>query len=290
MFKLGVITDEVSQDFEQALQFAKRHNLDCVELRSAWEKGPFDYDDADIARICALSAQYGIPVLAISSPLFKCGYFDEDTKAEQIKCFHKLVEYASVLGAGFIRIFDFLKDSRVTHKEIAEAYRVPMELCRAKGITLLVESEPTTNSVDSQSVGALVRFINDPVVRALYEPGNNIYTDTDEIPYPDGFRYVKDCFAHIHVKDAVRENGKGVGVAVGSGVVDYPGLIRELLQMNYQGALMLETHYKPNCIIPDEVLHNPKGSQISYLGDIASEECMITLKAMIEQAKAACRV
>ena len=82
MFKLGVITDEVSQDFEQALRFAKRHNLDCVELRSAWEKGPFDFDDADIKKIKSLSDQYAIPVLAISSPLFKCGYFDEETKAE----------------------------------------------------------------------------------------------------------------------------------------------------------------------------------------------------------------
>ena len=46
--RLGVITDEVSQDFEVALDFAKTYGLDCVELRSAYEKGPFDYTEEDI--------------------------------------------------------------------------------------------------------------------------------------------------------------------------------------------------------------------------------------------------
>ena len=54
MFQLGVITDEVSQDFEIALQFAERHGLDCVELRSAWEKGPFEFTEDDILKIKAL--------------------------------------------------------------------------------------------------------------------------------------------------------------------------------------------------------------------------------------------
>ena len=49
--RLGVITDEVSQDFEEALKFAKEYGLECVELRSAWEKGPFDYEEEDILKI-----------------------------------------------------------------------------------------------------------------------------------------------------------------------------------------------------------------------------------------------
>jgi hypothetical protein len=37
-FKLGVITDEVTQDFEKALLWAKGGGLGWVELRFAWNK------------------------------------------------------------------------------------------------------------------------------------------------------------------------------------------------------------------------------------------------------------
>ena len=110
--RLGVITDEVTQDFKEALEFAKEFGLDCVELRSTWEKGPFDYTKEDIEKIKALSDEYGIPVAAISSPFFKCDYSEENIKIQNEK-FAKLVEYAKILGATKIRCFDFFKNPAV---------------------------------------------------------------------------------------------------------------------------------------------------------------------------------
>ena len=91
--RLGVITDEVTQDFKTALEFAREHGLSCVELRSVWEKGPFDYEMDDIIKIKALSDEYNIPVVAISSPFFKCEYTEDNIKLHNEK-FARLVEYA----------------------------------------------------------------------------------------------------------------------------------------------------------------------------------------------------
>ena len=96
--RLGVITDEVTQDFREALEFAKEFGLDCVELRSTWEKGPFDYTAEDIEKIKALSDEYGIPVAAISSPFFKCDYSEENIKVQNEK-YKNLVVFAKILGA-----------------------------------------------------------------------------------------------------------------------------------------------------------------------------------------------
>ena len=285
MFKLGVITDEVSQDFEAALQFAAKHELDCVELRSAWEKDPFEYTEEDIAEIKRLSDKYEMPVLAISSPLFKCSYFDAETRQKHMEGLKRVVKYANILGAKMIRSFDFFREEGVTLEQIAEAYKEPIALCAEHGITLLLESEPTANSYDCKSIAATVEFINSPYVRSLYEPGNDIYSPTEEIPFPEGFEHVKATFAHVHVKDAVKENGTAKGVAIGNGVVDYEGIVKALLDMNYTGAVMLETHYKPNIVMDEELLKNPKGSQISYMGDVASEECMIALKGIINEVQ-----
>lgn len=286
MFTLGIITDEVSQDFEAALRFAKKHGLGCVELRSAWEKGPFEFTPADIEKIRALSEQYSLPVIAISSPFYKCSYFDTDVVREHVKSFERSVGYAQTLGAKYIRCFDFLRDERVTHSNVKKAYEVPIGFCEKSGLQILIESEPTANSYNCETLAALVEYIGHPCVRSLYDPGNNIYA-TEEIPYPDGYRLIRGTMAHIHIKDAVRTERKAIGCPVGKGEVDYAGLFRELFRTGYSGAVMLETHYKPECEIPEEVLHNPKGSAISYMGDVASAECLSGLKQIMKDAERA---
>lgn len=286
MFKLGIITDEVTQDFEEALKFAKKHELDCVELRSAWEKDPFELTMEDIQEIKRLSDTYEMPVYAISSPFYKCNFFDEEAKAKHMQNFKRVLEYADLLGVKKIRTFDFFNDEKVTKADIKKAYEEPIALCAEKGITLLIESEPSTNSRGSKALAEIVEYIDSPVVRALYEPGNEVYTPGGHVAFPEAFDYVKNTFAHVHVKDAVIENEEAKGVAVGSGDVDYVGIIKALLQMDYQGAVVLETHYKPNNLKIDEaLLKHPKGSMFSFMGDIASEECLIALKEIIRKAQ-----
>ena len=282
--KLGVITDEVTQDFREALEFAKEYGLDCVELRSAWEKGPFDYTDEDIEKIAALSEEYGVPVTAISTPVFKCEYSEENVKLHTERL-AKLIGYAKRLGARKLRCFDFLRNSSVTRDMIKAAYAEPIKMCAEAGITIVIESEPTTNSSSMAEIAELIEKIDNPTVRALYDPGNNIYS-TDEIPYPDGFERIRPYLAHVHVKDAVIEDGEAIGVAVGEGLVDYKGIFAELKRIGYSGEVMLETHYRPKteAALSSATLANPKGSAISDGGYTASAECMEKLRRIIALA------
>ena len=277
--RLGVITDEVSQDFEVALDFAKTYGLDCVELRSAYEKGPFDYTEKDILHIKALSDRYGIPVTAISSPMFKCEYSEENIRLHTEK-FRTLLSFAKILGAKKIRCFDFLKNESVTREMIRDAYAEAYAAAEAAGVTILIESEPTTNSACCADIAELVKCVNRPYFKALYDPGNNIYA-TDEIPYPNGYLAIKDMLAHVHIKDARREGGETVATAVGAGAVDYPALFAELTRIGYDGDIMLETHYRMEGGIDDATLKNPKGSAISDGGYAPSCLCMENLLKLL---------
>jgi len=280
--RLGVITDEVSQDFEVALDFAKTYELDCVELRSAYEKGPFDYTEEDILAIKALSDRYGIPVTAISSPMFKCEYSEENIKLHTEK-FKKLLGFAKILGAKKIRCFDFLKNESITREMIREAYMEAYAAAEADGVSILIESEPTTNSQCCRDIKELVEAVNLPLFKALYDPGNNIYA-TDEIPYPDGYLAIKDLIGHVHIKDAKREGGETVATAVGEGAVDYPGIFKALKEAGYDGDIMLETHYRPAGTIDEATLKNPKGSAISDGGYAPSCLCMENLIKLLGRA------
>ncbi len=51
MFKLAVFTDEVSQDFEQAIAVALEYNLDGLEIRSVWDMPPHQIDAKSIERM-----------------------------------------------------------------------------------------------------------------------------------------------------------------------------------------------------------------------------------------------
>ena len=48
MFKKGVITDEISQDFKTAVDLALKYGLNGIEIRSVWEKGPHELQNAPI--------------------------------------------------------------------------------------------------------------------------------------------------------------------------------------------------------------------------------------------------
>lgn len=277
--RLGVITDEVSQDFEVALDFAKNYGLGCVELRSAYEKGPFDYTEEDILKIKAISDRYGIPVTAISSPMFKCEYSEENIRLHTEK-FLRLLDFADILGAKKIRCFDFLANDALTPEMIRDAYQAALCAAKAHGIQILIESEPTTNCHCCADIARLVNTVKHPNFLALYDPGNNIYA-TDEIPFPDGYLAIKDVLGHVHIKDAKRENGQVIATAVGEGAVDYKGLFKTLKEIGYSGDIMLETHYRPKAAIDEATLKNPKGSAISDGGYAPSCICMENLKALL---------
>src|SRR5215472_16603253 len=71
-FKLSIITDEITQDFGQALEVAsKEFGLGYVELRGIWGKNVMTLDEKEIAEGRRLLDRYQMKVTDIASPLFK---------------------------------------------------------------------------------------------------------------------------------------------------------------------------------------------------------------------------
>src|SRR5271166_6637098 len=70
-FKLGVITDEVTQDFEKSLVWAKGFGLSWVELRFVWNKYVTEFKPDEVKRAKELLAKHGMRVSVVDSPYFK---------------------------------------------------------------------------------------------------------------------------------------------------------------------------------------------------------------------------
>ena len=54
MFKIGVVTDEISQDLVEAIEVAKSWGLKYIELHSMWGKNICQVDDATLSQIISI--------------------------------------------------------------------------------------------------------------------------------------------------------------------------------------------------------------------------------------------
>ena len=71
-FRISIISDEISQDFDHACSvIANDFGLQWVEIRELWGKNLQASSDAEIAEAQKILAKYKLQVTDIASPLFK---------------------------------------------------------------------------------------------------------------------------------------------------------------------------------------------------------------------------
>lgn len=281
-FSVGVITDEVSQNIEEAARFCKQHGLACMEVRSVNNHSPFEFTEKDVSDICAAAEAHGLSVCAVSSPLFKCRFDDSRAVAEHIAKFEQCAKQARRFGATRIRGFDFW-DTGVALEQRAAAYRPIAEICEAYGVLCVIEADPSVHSNTPEATAQLVQAIGSPHIRVLFDPGNEIWVTGRASS--NAYEAVKPYLAHVHIKDAIVTNGKAEAVKVGTGLVDYPNLFARLIADGYGGSILLETHYRKHATLTEEQLKHPGGAAFSDGAYEASEESVIALKQLLKLCK-----
>ena len=281
-FKLGVITDEVTQDIFEAARFCKKYGLECMEVRSINNRSPFDYTDEDVEQIIAAAKEYGIEVTAISSPTFKCEYDDEEAIKANVEGFRKCAIMANKMGAKYIRGFDFW-DKQVPVEVRATMYGDIIALCEEYDVYCVLESDPAIHSSTPHKLAELLTAINNPRIKALFDPGNEIWVTAKTSE--DAYDKLKPCgIVNMHVKDGINTDGHTNAVMVGTGVADFVGIFKKLIRDGYSGGVMLETHYRKNVELTEEQLMRPGGADFSDGAYEASEESIIALKEIINKA------
>lgn len=282
-FKLGVITDEVTQDIFEAARFCQKHGFQCMEIRSVNNHSPFDYTDEDIEQIIAAAKQYGLEVTAISSPTFKCEYDDEEAIKANIAGFEKCAIVANKIGAKYIRGFDFW-DKQVPVEVRAKMFGDIIALCEKYDVYCALESDPAVHSSTPHKLAELILAINNPRVKALFDPGNEIWVTGKASE--DAYDVLLPCgIVNVHVKDAIPNGSEApIAVKVGDGIADFVGIFKRLIADGYDRAVMLETHYRKNVELTEEQLKRPGGAAFSVGAYEASDESAVALKEIVNKA------
>ena len=243
MFKLGIITDEVSQNFNAALKVCQDYGLDAVEIRSVNNKQPQNIDADDIAAMKRALSETDLTVCGIATPFYKCEIDSPEDRKAHIGYLERCARLAQEFDTTLLRVFAFWDCGETEERwgEILDAFEEPLRIAEREGVTLGMENEHTTSLATAALTRRFIDEIGQPNVRAIWDPANELYAEDGVEPYPDGYEILKPVLAHGHMKDGDRdERGDMQSVPVGEGLVDWQGQLERYAADGYDGYLTLE--------------------------------------------------
>jgi len=274
-FRLSVITDEISQDFDHACNVAANEfGLSWVEIRDINGKSPIDFTDETIAAAQATLKKYGLRVTDIGSPLFKVDFPGAPTKsgkkdefgnkatfAQQDEVLEKCIKLAKAFNTERIRCFDFwrLTNQAPFRDAIDQKLRDASMRLKKENLLLVVENEPACNTATGAEAARLLKAVTNENFGLNWDPANSGMTGV-AMPYPIEWQMLPaKRIMHCHCKDfGPGENGKIVWLPVGKGKMDWVGQFKALKDSGYHAGVSMETHW-----------HGPDGPEASTRTSIA---------------------
>ena len=262
-FKIAVINDEISQDFDHACYVAARDfGMSWIELRGMWGKNIMDLDAAQINESRTILSKYSLKVTHIASPLFKTDWpgaprspygskgdlhgAPEVTFKQQDEILERSISLAKQFDTGKVRCFDFWRlDDVAPHRQaIDEKLRAAAETCGKQGILLVLENEFACNTATGREAARTMNAVKTPHLALNWDPGNAVMRNELDA-FPVAWELIpKDRIHHCHCKNAIKAAGDKIEWApVDKGYIDWTAQFRALKQMGYRDTVSLETHW-----------------------------------------------
>jgi L-ribulose-5-phosphate 3-epimerase len=260
-FKIGVINDEISQDFGRACEVAsKQFGMRWMELRGMWNKNIVNLDEKEVAEAQRILKKYELRVTDIASPLFKVDWpgapkskfspkhdqFQADfTFEQQDEVLERSIAMTKAFSTDRVRCFDFWRlDDQAPHRQaMNETLQKTAEKLGKHGLILILENEMACNTATGAESAKVLAAVPSKSFMLNWDPGNA--ADAGEMPYPNGYDLLpKDRIGHCHCKDAIKSGDHYEWAAMGKGIIDWVGQFKALKRDGYHHVVSLETHWK----------------------------------------------
>lgn len=262
-FRLAVITDEISPDFDHACSVVSQDfGLGWVELRGMWGKNMVGMGDDDLAKAEQILAKYKLRVTDIASPLLKVDWPDAprskyspktDTFGasfgfkDQGQVLENCIALAKRFKTDKVRGFDFWRlDDQAPYRAAIDAkLSETAEACGKQGVLFVLENEYECNTATGRESARTLGAVQSRFLKLNWDPANAVARGEVDA-WPGGWNALpKDRIAHCHVKDAVRKGADGFAwEAVGGGIIDWTAQFKALKEIGYHDGVSLETHWK----------------------------------------------
>jgi sugar phosphate isomerase/epimerase len=239
MFTLSAFADEISPDPKEQIAILQSCGVRHIELRSIHKTNVLDLSDAQLAEFKQLLADNGFKLSAIGSPIGKV--LITDAFEPHFKRFQRAVELCAVFNTPNIRLFSYYlppgskwSDHR---QEVMDRMRKKVEYAAQHGVRLLHENEHNIYGEDPELVLDLLKTINHPNLRAIYDPANYVHGGYDPLK---GWELTKSYTVHFHIKDWV--HGEKHGRIPGEGHGRIAEVMADAVALGFDGFATMEPH------------------------------------------------
>lgn len=243
MAKLSAFADEVTDDFLEQVKYLSTERIGNIELRFINKKNIMDLTKDELNEAKKIIQDHGLKVSAIGSSIGKVR-LDEPFEPHLDK-FKHVVDLALFFETHYIRIFSYyapqgqnIDDCR---ELVMERMAAKTELLKDVDVAMVHENETKIYGHSAKNCVDIVKTINSPKLRLVYDPGNFVWGQKIMDNVASCWPMMKPYVVHVHIKDW-KLGAKDVGSIPGQGDGQIKELLTELAAINYEGCLTMEPH------------------------------------------------
>jgi sugar phosphate isomerase/epimerase len=254
------------QTVPEALALFAAAGLDAAEViyQDGYRSGLALRDRRAAKQARRASDETGIPIIGMTPYTTGINALDPGEWQTAVDEFRGAIEIAQIVGADRLRVYaGSWQPADLDHgahwSQLVAALRTLAPEASDAGVRLCVENHFGTMTQSAAQTARLVREVNHPAVRVLYDQANLTFTHDE--PYEEALRIQGDLIGHVHVKDLVFTDpdapfqaSETARVAaseravrsrvVGDGVVPWRGILKSLLTLGYDDVVSLEYEYR----------------------------------------------
>jgi sugar phosphate isomerase/epimerase len=244
--ELGVVSDEISPDFNEAARYGAEWGISIFELRVLKTGRIPSVDPGELRDVQMLVKNNGLRITALSPGIFKLP-LSQTAKLEDelVTVLPKTLALAGEFGASLVIAFGFQREQNEGPEMFSRAVDFmsrAAEKAGREGVKIIIENEPGFWCDSGAHTAKLIQAVNSPYLRANWDPCNGY--GTAERPFPEGYNALKQYIANVHVKDT-KEGSLIRCVPVGEGAFDWRGQLAALVRDQLVRHITIETHCLP---------------------------------------------
>ncbi len=230
--KTSIITDQITQNLSIASLTARDHGLKHVELHGLDGKSVECLSEAEAREAKACLDEAGLTVASLASTIFfMCPLYDDyeislfkpefavfrGNIRDHLDQLKHVCDLADIFGCNVIRVFPFrypdnqpgkLGGTEEDLNRIASVMKEAADIARDHGKILALENCPYSHLPKGRMTWEIVRRVNSPSLKMLWDPGNSYRAEVTQVPeqwlnttLEEEFQEVKDDICHIHLKN-----------------------------------------------------------------------------------------
>ncbi|MBV8817023.1 MAG: sugar phosphate isomerase/epimerase [Acidobacteriaceae bacterium] len=249
--KLGVTTDEISDDPAIAADFLKRFRLHYGEVRNMFGKYNTELPAAKVQEARTAFDARDVKISIVDTALFR-GAIPADGTAldKEWTLLEAAMERGDILGCKLLRIFAFMppKGGDVMDGSVFprtyELLREGASRAGKRGFRVAVENLKGSYVQTGADSARLLKAVKNANFGVNWDPNNA--AGAGEKPFPDGYSQIDPSrIFHVHLRDFKHNAEGGVDwMPVGQGEFDNVAQIRALRHDGFRGTYSLETHWR----------------------------------------------